>query len=92
MHRDHRYVQRRLPEAVDGELSPRERARVARHVDECPECGPMLRGLIGVRAALRAIREPEEPDGASVVPGVLERLRRESDLEPPSAPGRARPA
>lgn len=72
---------------MDAELSLRQRARFARHVDECPECGPMLRGLIRVRAAMRLIGQ-SPPDGPSVVPSVLERLHGErsddaSSCEPP---------
>ncbi len=75
-HRDHRYAQRLMPAAMDEELSPRQRARFARHIDECPECGPMLRGLIRVRAAMRLIGESPRKS-PSVVPGVLERLQAE---------------
>ncbi len=75
MMRDHRFAGRRMSEGLDGELSPRQQARFARHVDECPECGPMLRSLIRMRAALRQVGET--PNAASIVPGVLERLRSE---------------
>lgn len=73
-----------MPDAVEATVSPRRRARFARHVDECPECGPMLRGLIRVRAALRSIGAPTAGE-PSVVPAVLERLRAE---EPPASSGR----
>ncbi len=65
-----------MPDALDGTLTPRRRARFAQHVDECPECGPMLRGLIGLRVALRSIptdAADSNPDG-SIVPAVLEYL------------------
>lgn len=89
MHRDHQYTQRRLGDAVDGALTARQKARVARHVSECPECGPMLRGLIRVRSALRAMGEQRPVEGESVVPGVLERLRRDDDPgRRPPLPGR----
>ncbi|MGE3811178.1 MAG: zf-HC2 domain-containing protein [Candidatus Nanopelagicales bacterium] len=76
MHRDHRYAQRLMSDAVDDELSARQRARFVHHVDECPECGPMLRGLIRVRSALRAIGDSTSDD-ATVVPAVLDRLHEE---------------
>jgi len=80
MHRDHRFAQRAMPDALDGTLTPRQRARFAQHVDECPECGPMLRSLIRLRVALRSIAtDASDPDGAipdgSVVPAVLDHLR-----------------
>ncbi len=85
--RDHRFAQRRMPDAIDGTLSPRQKARFARHVDECPECGPMLRGVIRMRAALRTIAAGEQDPGASVVPGVLDVLRRETGTgTPPAGP------
>lgn len=92
MRRDHRFSQRRLSDAVDDALTPRQQARLARHVDECPECGPMLRSLIRLRAAMRAIADIDRSAGASVVPGVLARLRDDGDAEPPAAPGRAHEA
>jgi len=80
MHRDHRFAQRAMPDALDGTLTPRQRARFAQHVDECPECGPMLRGLIRLRTVLRSIAtDASDPDGSnpdgSIVPAVLEYLR-----------------
>lgn len=75
MMRDHRFTGRHMMDGLDGELSPRQQARFARHVDECPQCGPMLRSLIRMRAALR--QAGEVPVAASVVPAVLERLHRE---------------
>ncbi len=53
MMRDHRFAGRHMMDGLDGELSSRQQARSARHVDECPACGPMLRNLIRMRAALR---------------------------------------
>ena len=79
-----------MPDALDGTLTPRQRARFAHHVDECPECGPMLRGLIRLRAALRSIAtDASDPDGSnpdsSVVPAVLEYLRTHPSERPPMA-------
>lgn len=87
--RDHRFAQRRMADAIDGTLSPRQKARFARHVDECPECGPMLRGIIHMRAALRTVAGGvSDPNpGASVVPGVLEALRRETGTRNDAPPG-----
>jgi len=90
MHRDHHFAQRAMPDALDGTLTPRERARFAQHVDECPECGPMLRSLIRLRVALRSIAtDAPEPDGCtpdgSVVPAVLEHLRAHPSERRPTA-------
>ncbi len=92
MHRDHRFAQRVMPDALDGTLTPRQRARFAQHVDECPECGPMLRSLIRLRAALRSVAtDATDPDGCtpdgSVAPAVLEHLRAHTSERRPMAGG-----
>ena len=76
--REHRFSQRRLSDYVDGELHGRTRGRVSRHAAACPECGPLLRGLIQVRAVLGSIgRAPH--DRPSVVPIVLTRIRSDHE-------------
>lgn len=40
--RDHRWVQPHASDYLDGELRPRERTRVERHLDKCPECRELL--------------------------------------------------
>jgi predicted anti-sigma-YlaC factor YlaD len=78
MRREHRWARRHLSDMVDGEL-PRRRARRLRdHLAICPECGPMLRELLGVRGLLLAAERPRSASG-SVVPTVLARLRAEPD-------------
>jgi hypothetical protein len=79
-----------MPDALEGTLTPRQRGRFAQHVDECPECGPMLRGLIRLRAALRSIAtDTSDPDGykhgGTVVPAVLEHLRAHPSERRPMA-------
>ncbi|MGE4122267.1 MAG: anti-sigma factor [Solirubrobacterales bacterium] len=65
-----------MSDVIDGELSPRQAIRFARHVDDCPRCGRMLRGLIRMRIVLSSIGQ-SQPPGPSIVPSVLERLRSE---------------
>lgn len=73
---DHRFAQRRMSAYVDDELTGGERRRLERHAADCPDCGPLLRGLLQVRSALRSIgRAPDER--VSIVPLVLERVRGE---------------
>jgi len=79
-----------MPDALDDTLTPRQRARFAQHVDECPECGPMLRSLIRLRVALRSIAtDASDPDGftpaGSVVPAVLEHLHAHPSERRPTA-------
>lgn len=55
LHRDHVFARRRMSAYIDGELNPEERARLEHHAAECADCGPALRRLIGITAALRAL-------------------------------------
>lgn len=77
MFREHRFAQRRLSAHVDGELNPSERRRIDRHAAECPECGPVLRGMVTIRAVLLSVGRSER-DEPSVVPAVLEAFRRDA--------------
>ncbi len=72
-------MRRWLSDYVDGDLSSRRRRRVERHAAECPDCGPVLRGITHVRRVLLAIGggPREQP---TVVPLVLERMQREGIL------------
>ncbi len=79
-----------MSDALDGTLTPRQRGRFAQHVDECPECGPMFRGILRLRAALRSIAtNASDPGGfnrgGSVVPAVLEHLRAQPSEARPMA-------
>jgi len=71
----HRWARTRLPAYVDGELTARQRRRLERHADACPECGPALRSLIRVIHALRALPRPPAP---TVADRAIARLRREA--------------
>jgi anti-sigma factor RsiW len=42
---DHRWAQRRMSDALDGQLADRARDRLARHEAECPECRELLHSL-----------------------------------------------
>jgi anti-sigma factor RsiW len=53
---DHRFTRRRLSAYIDGELEPRERQRVERHIPECRDCRFMTRSLRRMLAALAGLR------------------------------------
>lgn len=86
---DHRWTPGHLSEYVDGELAPAGRARVERHVHDCPKCRELLRNLRSILTSLGGLRRqpPDEADG-SVVPALLtgfrSRLARGDDDEPGS--------
>jgi len=72
---DHRWAKPRMHDYLDGELSERERRRLLRHSDHCPECGPMLRTLVVLLFELRELGRRRPPE--TVAPAVIERIRRE---------------
>jgi anti-sigma factor RsiW len=58
--RDHRWVPPHTSEYLDGELGPRERERVERHTQDCPECRELLATLRALIEALGTLRGNEE--------------------------------
>jgi len=71
---------------IDGDLSAEERCRLERHVDLCPECGPMRRTLMRLTRELRHLSAGR---GESVARGVIERWM-EGDRERASSGGGGR--
>lgn len=68
--RDHRWVPRHLSAYLDGDLVDRSRARIQRHVQDCPECRGALRTLdrmLGLLQRLPPVSSTEKPDIASAV-------------------------
>jgi RNA polymerase sigma-70 factor (ECF subfamily) len=64
-------VRSKVPDYLDDELTPAERAALETHVGSCPTCPALYTSLVGVRNALGALRDPD-----TVVPPVLaDRLR-----------------
>jgi Putative zinc-finger len=78
--RDHRWSQRRMSAYIDGDLPPRQQRRLEAHARLCPDCGPLRRSLTILVWELRELGR-NRPAGATVAPGVIERLRS----EPPPA-------
>lgn len=70
--RDHRWVPPHASDYLDSEIAPRERERVERHVDDCPECRELLRSLRALIGGLGMIREDEGRRVASVVLAAVE--------------------
>lgn len=44
---------------LDGELEPGDRRAVEEHLAVCPTCPPLYAALVGVRASLGALRDPD---------------------------------
>jgi anti-sigma factor RsiW len=75
-YRDHRWTHQHLSEYLDGELAPRERERVERHVGMCPECRRVLATLKRMLAGLMGLRSDQPTD---IADGVIGRLRAEGE-------------
>ena len=75
----HRWARTRLSPYLDGELNPRRRRRLERHVSACAECGPTLRSLIRVIHALRTLPRQPAPDVAERVIARLQTDHVEHD-------------
>lgn len=67
-------VQRQLKAFADGELSPRRRAKVGRHLDGCGACRDVLGEIEGLSSLLATYEEIEPVRG--LADAVLARARR----------------
>ncbi len=61
----------RVSDYLDDELSPSERRMLETHLASCPTCPSLYAGLVGVRAALGALRDSD----AVIPPAIADRLR-----------------
>lgn len=66
-------ARREVSEYLDGELDERTRSLVERHLATCPTCPPLYAGLVGVRAELGRLRDPD----SVVPPAVAERIQQQ---------------
>jgi anti-sigma factor RsiW len=77
--RDHGWAPRRMSDYLDSELAPRRRARLERHVPDCPECERLLAEL---RAVVQGLGRLPAPDGGTGAARVAAAVRGRLD-EPP---------
>ena len=82
-------LQALLPRAVEGELDESQRARIARHADDCPEC----RGELGWQEALHEAiaAEPLRAPPPVYFEGVLAVVHQRMPLVRPGPVARRRP-
>ncbi len=55
---------------VDGELDAERRALLERHIASCPTCPPLYAALVGVKAGLGGLRDPD----TVIPPDLVERI------------------
>lgn len=73
--RDHRWTPKHLSEFVDGDLSPRGRRRLRRHVGYCPDC---YRALVTLQRMLERMHHLPRPDACGT-PDIAAAVRRRLD-------------
>jgi RNA polymerase sigma-70 factor (ECF subfamily) len=64
-------ARRQVSAYLDGELDPATRNAVERHLEHCPTCPPLYAGLVGVKASLGGLRDPD----TVVVGAIAARIR-----------------
>jgi RNA polymerase sigma-70 factor (ECF subfamily) len=52
-------ARRHVSAYLDGELDAATRTTVERHLESCPTCPPLYASLVGVRASLGGVRDPD---------------------------------
>jgi anti-sigma factor RsiW len=72
---DHHWTPKHLSDFVDGDLPPRGRSRLQRHVDQCPDC---YRALVTLQRMLNRLHHLPRPD-AGEWPDIAAAVRRRLD-------------
>ena len=76
----HRWEARRhISSYLDGDLDPATRAAVEGHLASCPTCPPLYAGLVGVRAILGGLRDPDTVVEEGIARRITAGLGRLSD-------------
>jgi RNA polymerase sigma-70 factor, ECF subfamily len=71
-------ARRHVSAYLDGELDDRTRVAVEAHLHDCPTCPPLYASLVGVRASLGGLRDPD----TVVEDAMAARIRASLDAEP----------
>ncbi len=69
-------ARREVSDYMNGELSPAQRAELERHLGSCPTCPPLYASLVGVRASLGGLRDPDSVVPPDIGAAVAQRLSR----------------
>ena len=72
--RDHRWTPNHLSDYVDGDLRPRGRTRLQRHVDKCPDCYRALVTLQRMLDRLHHLPRPDAGETRDIAAAVRRRL------------------
>jgi RNA polymerase sigma-70 factor (ECF subfamily) len=77
-------ARRHVSAYLDGELDASTRAAVEAHLHDCPTCPPLYASLVGVRASLGGLRDPD----TVVEDAMAARIRQRLDAEAAGKAGR----
>ncbi len=67
-------ARRHVSAYLDDELGTDDRAAVEEHLAGCPTCPPLYASLVGVRASLGGLRDPDTVVEAAMATRIIERL------------------
>jgi RNA polymerase sigma-70 factor (ECF subfamily) len=70
-------ARRHVSAYLDAELDPATAATVERHLESCPTCPPLYASLVGVRATLGGLRDPDTVVEERIAARIRERLEVE---------------
>lgn len=70
-------ARRRVSDYLDDDLGPADRLLVERHLQACPTCPPLYAGLVGTRAALGTLRDPDTVVPTTLADRITELLGRD---------------
>jgi RNA polymerase sigma-70 factor (ECF subfamily) len=79
-------ARRHVSAYLDGELDESTKSMVEGHLAGCPTCPPLYTSLVGIRATMGELRDPD----AVVENGIARRIRERLSLE--STAGQADPS
>jgi anti-sigma factor RsiW len=79
--RDHRWAPEHMSDYLDADLATRGRARMERHLGECPECRRLLAGL---RAIIDGLHGLPAPSGGANATAIAALVRVRLDDAPPA--------
>jgi len=69
-------ARRQVSAYLDGELAAVPAASVEAHLAGCPTCPPLYASLVGIRAAMGGLRDPDSVVEEEVAARIMRRLRR----------------
>jgi RNA polymerase sigma-70 factor (ECF subfamily) len=72
-------ARRHVSAYLDGELDQATRTMVETHLEDCPTCPPLYASLVGVRATLGGLRDPDTVVEETIADRIREGLDRQPD-------------